>query len=248
MSKPKPTTPEEAVTRRAGWKVGLAAFGGYILGAATVLLVLWLYSDPGERRAARETAGRAAKTMPPGATEPAQPAPSAPQPTPPTISTPAPVPPAPVYPGGSLDGRSLLVPVQGIRPDQLQNTFDDARSGGRVHEALDIMAPRDTPVVAVEDGRVAKLFTSAQGGLTIYQFDPSETYSYYYAHLERYADGLQEGDPVRRGQVLGYVGTSGNAAPDGPHLHFAIFRLNEEKDWWKGTPVNPYSVLRGEGG
>jgi murein DD-endopeptidase MepM/ murein hydrolase activator NlpD len=247
MSEPKTPTPEEAVTRRAGWKVGLAAFGGYLLGAATVLLVLWLYGDPDEVRTARETIG----VVPPGATEPATPAPapSTPAPTPMPPAPVAPAPPAgPVYSGGSLDGRSLVIPVQGIRPDQIQDTFDDPRGGGRVHEAMDIMAPRNTPVVAIEDGRIAKLFTSAQGGLTIYQFDPGETHCYYYAHLERYADGLKEGDRVRRGQVVGYVGTSGNAAPNGPHLHFAIFRLNEQKNWWQGTPVNPYTVLRGGGG
>ncbi len=244
MSEPRTPTSEEAVTRRAGWKVGWAALGGYLLGAATVLLIFWLYGDPDEVRTAGETIGM----VPPGATAPAQPTPAPATPAPSAPVTPAPPPPAgPVYSGGSLDGRSLVVPVQGIRPDQIQNTFDDLRGGGRMHEALDIMAPRNTPVVAVEDGRIAKLFTSAQGGLTIYQFDPGETHSYYYAHLERYADGLKEGDRVRRGQVLGYVGTSGNAAPDGPHLHFAIFRLNEQKSWWEGTPVNPYTVLRGGG-
>ncbi len=135
--------------------------------------------------------------------------------------------------------------MQGIRPSQLQNTYDHSRSGGRVHEAIDIMAPRDTPVLAVEDGKIAKLFTSKQGGLTIYQFDPSETYAYYYAHLDRYAPGIKEGDQVRRGQVVGYVGSTGNATPEGPHLHFAIFRLTSEKKWWDGQPINPFPVLGG---
>jgi murein DD-endopeptidase MepM/ murein hydrolase activator NlpD len=144
-----------------------------------------------------------------------------------------------------LARRQLLLPVQGIRPEALQDTFTDARGGGaRSHEALDIAAPRNTPILAVEDGKVAKLFTSKLGGLTIYQFDPSTTYAYYYAHLERYADGLKEGDPVRRGQVLGYVGTSGDAPPDAPHLHFAILRLTPEKHWWQGTALNPYPILR----
>ncbi len=107
------------------------------------------------------------------------------------------------------------------------------------------MAPRNTPVLAVEDGRIVKLFSSQQGGLTIYQFDPQETYAYYYAHLERYTDGLHEGQAVRKGQVIGYVGTTGNAAPDAPHLHFAIFRLTPEKQWWKGDPLNPFEVWRG---
>ena len=142
-----------------------------------------------------------------------------------------------------LRRRDLEIPVAGVDPDDLRDTFGDAR-GRRAHEALDILAPRDTPVRAVEDGRIAKLFTSDAGGLTIYQFDPSQTYSYYYAHLERYAAGLKEDQTVRRGQVIGYVGSTGNAAPDAPHLHFAIFRLTPERQWWKGEPVNPYPILK----
>jgi murein DD-endopeptidase MepM/ murein hydrolase activator NlpD len=99
-------------------------------------------------------------------------------------------------------------------------------------------------VLAVEAGTVAKLFLSNAGGLTVYQFDPRSTYAYYYAHLERYADGLKDGDDVRRGQVIGYVGTSGNAPRDTPHLHFAIFRLTDEKRWWQGTAIDPYPVLK----
>jgi murein DD-endopeptidase MepM/ murein hydrolase activator NlpD len=136
------------------------------------------------------------------------------------------------------------MPVEGIVPDQLTRQFDQPRGGARKHEALDILAPRGTPVKAVEDGRIARLFHSNAGGITIYQFDPSERYCYYYAHLERYAAGLSEGDQVRRGQVIGYVGTSGNAPKDTPHLHFAIFRLTADKRWWEGTPIDPYDVLR----
>jgi peptidoglycan LD-endopeptidase LytH len=105
------------------------------------------------------------------------------------------------------------------------------------------MAPRHTPVRAVEGGRIQKLFTSKAGGLTIYQFDPTDTFTYYYAHLDRYADGLREGQTVRRGDVIGYVGSSGNASPNAPHLHFAIFRLTPERKWWKGEPINPYPVF-----
>ena len=96
---------------------------------------------------------------------------------------------------------------------------------------------------AVEDGHIQKLFTSKAGGLTIYQFDPTGTFTYYYAHLDRYADGLGEGQLVKRGDVIGYVGSTGNASPDAPHLHFAIFRLGPEKQWWKGEPINPYLVF-----
>lgn len=145
-----------------------------------------------------------------------------------------------------LAGTGLLVPVQGVAADALSDTFGDARSGERVHEALDIMAPTGTPVLAVADGHVEKLFDSRLGGLTLYQFEPSGLFAYYYAHLDRYAPGLQEGQPLRRGQVIGYVGATGNADPTAPHLHFAVFALGPEREWWRGTPVNPYPLLRGD--
>jgi murein DD-endopeptidase MepM/ murein hydrolase activator NlpD len=138
------------------------------------------------------------------------------------------------------------MPVDGVGVDGLHDDFDDARGGGRRHEAIDILSPRNTPVRAVADGTIAKLFESVPGGHTIYHFDPSGRYCYYYAHLERYAKGLGEGDRVRRGQVVGYVGTSGNAPPDTPHLHFAVYRLGPERRWWEGEPLNPYPMLRGE--
>ena len=144
-----------------------------------------------------------------------------------------------------LRARNLLFPVEGVSPRQLQDTFDDARGGGlRRHEALDIMASRGTPVRAVENGKVAKLFRSIPGGLTLYLFDSTEMFSYYYAHLDRYAAGPEEGDTVRRGDLIGYVGSTGNAAEDAPHLHFAIFQLDSDRKWWDGTPINPYPVLR----
>ena len=164
----------------------------------------------------------------------------------------APVPPEPVSATPTIGAdrpaelrrRHLMLPVQGLEAGDLRDTFDEMRGGSRRHEALDILAPRNAPVLAVEDGRVAKLFLSDAGGMTIYQFDPTETYAYYYAHLERYADGLKDGDRVQRGQVIGYVGTSGNAPRDTPHLHFAIFRLTDEKRWWQGTAIDPYPILR----
>jgi peptidoglycan LD-endopeptidase LytH len=143
-----------------------------------------------------------------------------------------------------LRKRQLELPVRGVEPDELRDTFDEMRGGTRRHEALDILAPRHTPVLAVEDGRVAKLFLSNAGGMTIYQFDPTSSYAYYYAHLERYADGLEDGDVVERGQVIGYVGTSGNAPKDTPHLHFAIFKLTDQKRWWQGTALDPYPILK----
>lgn len=143
-----------------------------------------------------------------------------------------------------LAARKLTIPVQGITASKLVNTYHDARTGNREHEALDILAPRNTPVLAVEDGTIARLFLSKAGGITIYQLNPTRTYCYYYAHLERYADGLKEGDQVHRAQVLGFVGTTGNAPKDTPHLHFAVFKLTADKHWWEGTPLNPFDILR----
>jgi murein DD-endopeptidase MepM/ murein hydrolase activator NlpD len=143
-----------------------------------------------------------------------------------------------------LTARRLTIPVAGIPADKLVRSYHDARSGQRQHEAIDILAPTNTPVVAVEDGTVAKLFNSKAGGITIYQFDPGQQYSYYYAHLDHYADGLKEGDHLKRGQVIGYVGTSGNAPKDTPHLHFAVYRLTADKHWWEGTPIDPFDILR----
>jgi murein DD-endopeptidase MepM/ murein hydrolase activator NlpD len=167
-----------------------------------------------------------------------------PDPVAPPPMSPTDVPPLPRGNAPAADQGRLLLPVQGVTPDQLSDTFDDARGTGRVHEALDILAPAGTPVLAVADGPVAKLFDSKAGGLTIYQFDPTGTYAYYYAHLQGYAPGLAEGQVLRRGQVIGYVGSTGNAEPNAPHLHFAIFELGPEKRWHEGTPINPYPLLR----
>lgn len=139
--------------------------------------------------------------------------------------------------------RRLVLPVQGMNPDVLRDSWNHRRSGGRKHNAIDIMAPRSTPVIAVEKGTIAKLFRSRAGGLTIYQYDASKSRIYYYAHLERYAPGLAAGDSVEAGQVIGFVGTSGNAPPGSPHLHFAIHELGDDKSWWRGTPLNPYPEL-----
>ena len=145
----------------------------------------------------------------------------------------------------TLRDRDLKIPVEGADEDDLRDTFFDSRGRGRAHEALDIMAPRHTQVLAADDGVIAKLFNSnGGGGIAIYQFDPTETYCYYYAHLDRYAAGLKEGQRVRRGDVIGYVGSTGNASPTAPHLHFAIFRLTPERQWWKGEPINPYPILK----
>lgn len=144
------------------------------------------------------------------------------------------------------DADGLGMPVAGVLSSQLSDTYGQARGSERQHEALDIMAARGTEVRAVADGKLVKLFTSKPGGLTVYQFDAREKYAYYYAHLDRYAPEVKEGQALKRGDLVGYVGSTGNADPAAPHLHFAIFELNAEKQWWKGTPLNPYPYLRGE--
>jgi peptidoglycan LD-endopeptidase LytH len=188
---------------------------------------------------------RAATTPPsqdsvlPSTTSPAIASASPPQAHATTTTFPAPAMPPPRPAAAS----PLLIPVAGVTAGQLTDTFNQTRDGARRHEALDIMAARGTPVLAASDGKVAKLFTSVPGGLTIYEFDPGATYAYYYAHLDRYAPGLVEGRTLKRGDVIGYVGSTGNASEDAPHLHFAIFALGPDKHWWQGTPINPYPLL-----
>jgi murein DD-endopeptidase MepM/ murein hydrolase activator NlpD len=155
--------------------------------------------------------------------------------------------PAPIVVGpedlASLRERQLAFPVQGFDVLKLHDSFEEPRDGGaRIHAALDIHAPRGTPVLAVDAGVVARLHNSSTGGLSVYHFDPRTSYCYYYAHLDRYADGLKDGAAVRKGDVLGYVGTTGNAPETAPHLHFAIFKLGPEKRWGHGVPVNPFEL------
>jgi murein DD-endopeptidase MepM/ murein hydrolase activator NlpD len=148
-------------------------------------------------------------------------------------------------PQPELRERGLLIPVQGVAPAALSNTFAATRGGGtRVHHALDIMAPRGTPVLAVEGGRIVRLHRGGAGGITVYQLDAESRYGYYYAHLDRYADGLAQGQAVRRGDVLGYVGTTGNAPPGAPHLHFAIYEVADPRRPWRGRPIDPYPLWR----
>ena len=141
-------------------------------------------------------------------------------------------------------GGALLVPVAGVTPTQLSDTFTDARGNGRRHDAIDIMAPRGTPILAAAEGRVEKLyFSNGGGGITVYVRSPDQRWMYYYAHLDRYAPGLAEGQQVRRGTMLGFVGSTGSASPDGPHLHFAVNTMAPGERWWQGTPINPYPLL-----
>jgi murein DD-endopeptidase MepM/ murein hydrolase activator NlpD len=176
---------------------------------------------------------------------------AAPPVPPPSVPRPAPESAPPrigVDPIKDLRARHLSIPVRGVDRVALRSSFSEKRGTNRVHEAIDILAARHTPVIAVEDGKIERLFASQAGGTTIYQFDPTATYVYYYAHLQRYASGLEEGDQVKRGDVIGYVGTTGNAPEDTPHLHFAIFRMTDKKQWWQGTPIDPFDILSWTGG
>jgi murein DD-endopeptidase MepM/ murein hydrolase activator NlpD len=167
--------------------------------------------------------------------------------SPPALKQPPPaaVPPAERAAAASelLAARRLVVPVQGVARSRVQDNFADLRGKGRRHNAIDIMAPWGTPVLAADDGKVAKVSRNRAGGLALYQVDTSGRFVYYYAHLAGYADGLREGQAVERGEVIGYVGTTGNAPESAPHLHFAVQLMQREGRWWKGEVVNPYEAL-----
>ncbi len=228
--------------------------GGFFLGAVTLYYVLWRTGGltPGHfanLTTSDITGATRVSTPAPIATIPfpATPSPAAPslEPSATTLTTPlvslsATTPTPGVRFLGVLEGRTLEMPVVGARTMDLRDSFQDARGSARRHEAIDILAPRGTPVVAADEGKIAKIFTSRQGGLTVYQFDRDDSHAFYYAHLDRYADKLAEGVFLRRGDPIGFVGTTGNAPPDTPHLHFAIFELGPEKHWWQGKPINPY--------
>ena len=181
--------------------------------------------------------GAASDDFAPGRVPPPAPIAAAPAPA---KASPPPAAPAPT---DVLAGRQLKIPVKGIAPSQLRDTFDARRGAGRKHKAIDIMAPWGTPVLAADDGKVAKISSNRAGGLAVYQVDPSGRLVYYYAHLAGYADDLREGQAVRRGDVIGYVGTTGNAPDTAPHLHFAVLLLAQERRWWGGEAVNPYEAL-----
>ena len=142
-----------------------------------------------------------------------------------------------------LKARHLEVPIPGVGRKELPDSFAARRRGPRPHTAMDLPAPRNTPVVAVEDGTIARLYEGTESGIAVYQYDPTGAYAYYYAHLDRYAEGLEKGQPVKRGQVIGYVGTTGIAPTRAPQLHFAILALDDARRWWNGTPVDPLAVL-----
>lgn len=210
----------------------LASFAiGFVAGAAAMAALVWYLAPTSPQPKPQIAVNQPAET-------PLQLPPSAPPahsgdttaPNPPDATSAVPL------------GR-LMVPVAGVAAAALRDTYFEKRGSDRIHEALDILAPRGTPVIAAADGTIKKLFTSKPGGLTIYEFDPSESYALYYAHLDSYAPDIADGGRIKQGQLLGYVGSTGNADPSTPHLHFAIFKLNPDKRWWEGTPINPYPLL-----
>ena len=225
---------------------------GVIVGAIVVASLVWYL-----RKTSAPAQPQIAATVPALIPAPAPPTPAlaTPPSLPETIIPPVAVPlavapsePAPPPPSSSTSSDvsppgKLIIPVAGVAASALHDTFNEKRGSDRIHEALDILAPRGTPVVAAGDCTIKKLFTSKPGGLTIYEFDPTQTFTYYYAHLDSYAPNMSEGMAVKQGQTLGYVGTTGNADANTPHLHFAIFKLNANKHWWEGTPINPYPLL-----
>lgn len=143
-----------------------------------------------------------------------------------------------------LRARRLVIPVAGVSPSRIRDTFDESRDGGaRRHRAIDILAPRGTPVLAADDGIVLRLSTSALGGLTVYATDPGERVVYYYAHLDAYRSGLAQGALLSKGDTIGYVGTTGNAPKNVPHLHFQVMRMPRDRRYWDGEPVNPYGLM-----
>ena len=145
-----------------------------------------------------------------------------------------------------LRRRALLIPVANIPLSRIPDTYNDARDGKRVHRAVDILAPKGTPVLSTDVGYVLKLRTGGSGGITIYTVDPDERFIYYYAHLDHYRKGLAEGQRVQKGDTIGYVGTTGNAPRDTPHLHFQVTRMPQNQHWWEGIPVDPRPLFSAE--
>ncbi|AXK72755.1 M23 family peptidase [Lysobacter sp. TY2-98] len=210
----------------------------FVIGALLGANVAWYYARPAVTPCPSTAAVASNGAVPVAATaSPTTAASSAP--------SAAPVAAAPASPASTpvVTSSGLIIPVAGIQRSQLVDTYTQSRAAGRLHEAIDIMAPAGTPVLAAVDGPVAKLFTSKLGGLTIYQFDPDGRRVYYYAHLQSYAPGLVEGQALKQGQVIGYVGSTGDASPEAPHLHFSVGDLGPDKQWWKSTPTNPYPLL-----
>ena len=225
-------------------RIGILVFFAFFVSA--IATILWIRRDRNDLSPAVVQQTPGPSTAPSLEVTPSpspQPAASPEVPQDPGLSS-TPVAPA-EQPGDSFVGQvNLVIPVLGVKPEQLLDTFADARSEGRSHDAIDIAAPVGTPVVAASEGEIVKLFQSDKGGTTIYQLSPDKKLVFYYAHLQRYADGLLEGKYVRQGEVIGYVGDSGNAGVGNYHLHFSIATITDPKRHWDGTNINPYPLLK----
>jgi peptidoglycan LD-endopeptidase LytH len=249
------------INRTSIW-LSVAVFLGAMSGIFAV--IMWLTFPPlhpfsSSLISAPGAAARVEAAAPP-VVKPARRLPDPPQATESPVIIPEPSPSAPVPPEAEpipevADRRvevelsfaipKLVIPVVGVKPEQLRDTFVDTRSETRAHNAIDIMAPQGTPVVASADGKIVKLFSSEKGGITIYQSTVNERLIFYYAHLDRYAEGLKEGQFVTQGEAIAYVGDTGNAGLGNYHLHFAIWISTDPKRYWEGANINPYPLLRG---
>ena len=244
----------QVVERRVIERRGAGVFRQFLLFLAGLLIgangvYYWMQRDATRRAATASAPAAGLPTPAPASTAAAPPAsviadPHGSEPPSNALAPPSAVPPSTAPPSSAPTG-GLLIPVQGVQATQLLDTFTQARGQNRVHDAIDIMAPHGTPVLAVADGKVVKLFNSKAGGITLYQFDPGERFVYYYAHLQDYAPGIVEGKVLRKGELIGHVGSTGNANPEGPHLHFAIGELGADKKWWDYKAINPYPLLGG---
>jgi len=225
-----------------GWSRDLWRSGGALAAAALVLL-----AGCARPRLPITTAPAAAATPAKKTTKPAR------HETPGDASAAVPLATAAIL-GSSMEAdveylhsRALVLPVAGIRPDQLSDSFDEPRDGSRRHRAIDILAPRGTPVLAADDGHVLRVSWNSAGGNTVYATDTESRIVYYYAHLDHYHESIVAGMPISKGDTIGFVGTTGNAPKDIPHLHFQIMRMPHDGKYWNGEPINPFSILRGEG-
>ena len=220
----------------------LLASVAIIAAIATLVARLSRMSKDGRPNEVVRVAGSQTPTASPTEQLPAPPQ-NDPAATPPTFASPASS--TPSVPGQTSSSPvELIIPVAGVRSEQLRDTFSESRSEGRIHDAIDIPAPRGTPVVAVADGPIVKLFQSARGGTTVYQLSVDGKFVYYYAHLDRYAEGLAEGHFAKQGETIAYVGDTGNAGVGNYHLHFSIAEISNPKDFWHGVNINPYPLLR----
>jgi murein DD-endopeptidase MepM/ murein hydrolase activator NlpD len=144
-----------------------------------------------------------------------------------------------------LRTRQIVLPVAGADMTKVDDSFNEPRDGGRVHRAIDILAPRGTPILSADDGKILRMTTSNLGGISMYTVDPESRLVYYFAHMDRYNDTMSPGRAIAKGDTLGYVGTTGNAPKDTPHLHFQVMRWPADGKYWNGDPIDPYEALGG---